>query len=88
METYWKRANGTLLYFINGLDFSLNYDPENCKALFLRLLDQVDGICRDEDEIYNSVISSANSYFSGEKSLEQVSDDIASRLRLYNAERG
>ena len=88
VETYWKRANGTLLYFINGLDFSLNYDPENCKALFLRLLDQVDGICRDEDEIYNSVISSANSFFNGEKSLEQVSDDITSRLKLYNAERG
>lgn len=85
---YWEHMNGIVEGQINGLDYKLNYDPVNCKALFLSLLDNVDGICRDEDEIYNSVISSANSYFSGEKSLEQVSDDIASRLRLYNAERG
>lgn len=88
MESYSKRATGTLLYSLGGYDFSLYYDPENCEALFLSVLDRVDGICRDEDEIYNSVITSANSYFSGEKSLDQVSDDIASRLSIYNAERG
>lgn len=85
---YWEHMNGIVEGQINGVDFKLNYDPENCKALFLSLLDSVDGICRDGDEVFEAVMNTANSYFAGNKPLEQAADDIAKRLKIYNAEWG
>lgn len=32
-------------------------------------------------------MNTANAYFAGDKPLEQAADDIAKRLRIYNAER-
>ena len=78
--------DGKLSGSINGADYELAYDADNCKALFLSLLDQVDGICRDGDEIFDAVMNTANSYFAGDKPLEQAADDIAKRLRISNAE--
>ena len=83
---YWAWMDGKLSGSINGADYELAYDADNCKALFLSLLDQVDGICRDGDEIFDAVMNTANSYFAGDKPLEQAADDIAKRLRIYNAE--
>ena len=80
--------DGKLSGSINGADYELAYDADNCKALFLSLLDQVDGICRDGDEIFDAVMTTANAYFAGDKPLEQAADDIAKRLKIYNAERG
>lgn len=85
---YWAWMDGKLSGSLNGADYELAYDADNCKALFLSLLDQVDGICRDGDEIFDAVMNTANSYFAGDKPLEQAADDIAKRLKIYNAERG
>ena len=85
---YWSWMDGGLGGCVNGMEYDLHYDPENCKALFLSLLDQVDGICRDGDEIFDSVMNSANAYFAGDKPLDQAAEDIAKRLKIYNAERG
>lgn len=85
---YWAWMDGKLSGSINGADYEIFYDPDNCKALFLTLLDQVDGVCRDGDEIFDAVMNTANSYFAGDKPLEQAADDIAKRLKIYNAERG
>ena len=78
--------DGKLSGTVNGADYDLTYDADNCKALFLSLLNQVDGICRDGDEIFDAVMTTANAYFAGDKPLEQAADDIAKRLRIYNAE--
>ena len=83
---YWAWMGGKLSGSINGADYELSYDADNCKELFLSLLDQVDGICRDGDEIFDAVMTTANAYFAGDKPLEQAADDIAKRLRIYNAE--
>lgn len=83
---YWTWMDGKLSGSINNADFEIFYDASNCKALFLSLLDQVDGICRDGDEIFDAVMTTANSYFAGDKPLDQAADDIAKRLRIYNAE--
>ena len=83
---YWAWMDGKLSGSINGADYELAYDADNCKALFLSLLDQVDGICRDGDEIFDAVMTTANSYFAGDKPLNQAADDIAKRLKIYNAE--
>ena len=85
---YWAWMDGKLSGSINGADYELAYDADNCKALFLSLLDQVDGICRDGDEIFDAVMNTANAYYAGDKPLEQAADDIAKRLKIYNAERG
>ena len=85
---YWSWMDGGLGGSVNGMEYDLHYDPENCKALFLSLLDQVDGICRDGDEIFDAVMNSANAYFAGDKPLDQAAEDIAKRLKIYNAERG
>ena len=83
---YWACMNGTLSGSFDNTDYVIEYDVENCKALFLSLLDRVDGICRDRDEIYDAVMNTANAYFAGDKPLDQAADDIAKRLRIYNAE--
>ena len=85
---YWAWMDGKLYGSISGADYELAYDADNCKALFLSLLDQVDGICRDGDEIFDAVMNTANSYFAGDKPLDQAAEDIAKRLRIYNAEQG
>ena len=41
---------------------------------------------RDGDEIFDAVMTTANAYFAGDKPLEQAADDIAKRLKIYNAE--
>ncbi len=64
----------------------LPYDSTNCFAQFERLVDKVSGLCRGPDEIFDAVMNTANSYFAGDKPLEQAADDIAKRLRIYNAE--
>ncbi len=86
LENYWTWMDGKLSGTVNGADYDLTYDADNCKALFLSLLNQVDGICRDGDEIFDAVMTTANAYFAGDKPLEQAADDIAKRLRIYNAE--
>ena len=88
MTQYWSWMDGGLGGSVNGMEYDLHYDPENCKALFLSLLDQVDGICRDGDEIFDAVMNSANAYFAGDKPLDQAAEEIAKRLKIYNAERG
>lgn len=85
---YWTWMDGKLLGSINNADFEIFYDASSCKALFLSLLDQVDGVCRDGDEIYDAVQGIAQSFFAGDRTAEDAAADIASRLRLYNAERG
>ena len=85
---YWAWMDGKLSGSINNADYEIFYDASNCKALFLRLLDQVDGICRDGDEIFDAVMNSANAYFAGDKPLDQAAEEIAKRLKIYNAERG
>ena len=84
----WKDLNGVISGSINDVEYSLTYDPKRCDELFQKLLDAVDGVLRDGDEIYSTLAALAQSYFSGDKPLEQVSADIASRLRTYQAERG
>lgn len=79
-----KNSDGVLRW--NEVEYS--YDPLYYGALFQNLLDGVDGICRGGDELYDIVNALAQSYFSGDKTLEQVSADIASRLSLYKAELG
>lgn len=88
MAQYETWMNGQLSGSVNGADYELRYDPENAKALFLSLLDQADGICRDGDEIYAAVRSTAEAYFSGDKALEQAASEIAQKLRIYHAEQG
>lgn len=83
---YWTWMDGKLYGSINGTDYELRYDAENCKSLFLSLLDQVEGICRDGDEIFDAVMNTANAFFAGDKPLEQAAEDIAKRLKIYNAE--
>lgn len=69
-------------------DLSYEYDPAYYEELFHSLIDSVDGVCRGGDELYSTVCGLAESYFAGDKTLEQVSQDIASRLKVYNAEQG
>ena len=79
-----KNAGGVLIS--NGVEYA--YDPLYYGSLFQNLIDSVDGVCRGGDELYDTVYALAQSYFSGEKSLEQVSNDIASRLSVFKAEQG
>ena len=58
------------------------------KTLFLALLDEVEGVCRDGDELYTAVRHTAEAYFSGDKALEQAASEIARQLRIYHAEQG
>lgn len=84
----WDRMDGTAVGLLSGVNYDLRYDPENCKALFLDLLERADGVCRDGDEIFDAVMNIANAYFSGDKPLGQAADDIARRLKIYHAEQG
>ena len=79
-----KNTGGVLTS--NGVEYA--YDPLYYGSLFQNLIDSVDGVCRGGDELYDIVSALAQSYFSGEKSLEQVSNDIASRLSVFKAEQG
>ena len=79
-----KNAGGVLIS--NGVEYA--YDPLYYGSLFQNLIDSADGVCRGGDELYDTVYALAQSYFSGEKSLEQVSNDIASRLGVFKAEQG
>lgn len=79
-----KNAGGVLIS--NGVEYA--YDPLYYGSLFQNLIDSVDGVCRGGDELYDIVNALAQSYFSGDKTLEQVSADIASRLSVFKAEQG
>lgn len=84
MEACRKKAGGG----IQQENLSLSYEPENCFAQFEELVNGVNGICRGGDGIYAALTQSAQAWFSGDKSLEQVSRDMASRLEIYIAEQG
>ena len=88
MAQYETWMDGQLAGTVNGMDYELRYDPENAKALFLALLDEVEGVCRDGDELYTAVRHTAEAYFSGDKALEQAASEIARQLRIYHAEQG
>ena len=88
MAQYEIWMDGQLSGTVNGMDYELGYDPENAKALFLALLDEVEGVCRDGDELYTAVRHTAEAYFSGDKALEQAASEIARQLRIYHAEQG
>ncbi len=84
MEAYREKAQGS----IQQEDVLLNYDPDNCFCEFRRLVDNVNGICRGGDGIFTALVQCAEAWFSGDKSLEQVSRDMAARLEIYRAEAG
>ena len=88
MAQYEIWMDGQLSGTVNGLDYDLRYDPGNAKALFLALLDRVEGVCRDGDELYFAVHRTAEVYFSGDKAAEQAASEIAQQLRIYHAEQG
>lgn len=88
MAQYEIWMDGQLSGTVNGMDYELRYDPENAKALFLALLDEVEGVCRDGDELYTAVRHTAEAHFSGDKALEQAASEIARQLRIYHAEQG
>lgn len=88
MAQYEIWMDGQLSGTVNGMDYELRYDPENAKALFLALLDEVEGVCRDGDELYTAVRRTAEAYFSGDKAMEQAASEIARQLRIYHAEQG
>ena len=88
MAQYEIWMDGQLGGTVNGMDYELRYDPENAKALFLALLDKVEGVSRDGDELYTAVRRTAEAYFSGDKAVEQAAAEIAQQLRIYHAEQG
>ena len=85
MEAYREKAGGSIQ---QQEDLILSYDPANCFAQFERLVNSVNGVCRGGDGIFTAILQSAEAYFSGDRSLEQVSRDIAARLGIYRAEQG
>ena len=84
MEACREKAQGS----IQQENVTLSYEPENCFAQFERLVNGVNGICRGGDGIFSALTQSAGAWFSGDRSLEQVSQDMASRLEIYRAEQG
>lgn len=84
LEAYREKALGS----IQQEEVALSYEPENCFAQFEKLVNGVNGICRGGEGIYAALSQSAGAWFSGDKSLEQVSQDIAARLGIYRAEQG
>ena len=84
MEAYREKAGGS----IRQEELVLTYDPANCFGQFEQLVNSVNGICRGGDGVFTPILQSAGTYFSGDRSLEQVSQDIAARLGIYRAEQG
>ena len=87
MDAYGE-LDGALSGYVNGAEYSLTYDPVNCASLFQKLLNRADGVLWDEDELYSAVAELARFYFNGGRDLDQIAEDIASRIKLFHAEQG
>ena len=89
MDKVQSNINGTIS---NRGDSSgsweYHYNPDYCLNLYEYMLSNVSGVLRDGDGIFLTISQLAEGYFSGDMELSDVSADIASRLRTYNAERG
>lgn len=82
MAVYRQQATGS----VRVCEQDLSYDVENVFAEYDRMVDQVSGVLRGGDELYQAVKGIAAAYYAGEKSLDAAAQEIFSKLQIYNSE--
>lgn len=75
------------MYIARGLNDYIEVDfiEIDLRGLFEKLLSNLNGVYRESIE-YNIFVEVAMPFFNGEKSAEEVADDIISRISIYRSE--
>lgn len=85
----WQSQDG-LLYLndINGNQVAVDFNAKDCEALFEDMIQSVTGVYNFNQALFDIVWSEAQAFFCGDKSAEEVTDIIQSKVSLYVAEQG
>ena len=85
----WQSQDG-LLYLndINGNQVAVDSNAKDCEALFEDMIQSVTGVYNFNQALFDIVWSEAQAFFCGDKSAEEVTDIIQSKVSLYVAEQG
>lgn len=85
----WQLQDG-LLYLcdVNGNEVAVKSNNKDCEALFENMIQSVTGVYNFNQALFDIVWSEAQAFFCGDKSAEEVTDIIQSKVSLYVAEQG
>ncbi len=85
----WQSQDG-LLYLsdVNGNEVAVKSNNKDCEALFENMIQSVTGVYNFNQALFDIVWSEAQEFFCGDKSAEEVTDIIQSKVSLYVAEQG
>lgn len=85
----WQTSDG-LLYLndINGNQVAIDSNAKDCEVLFEDMIQSVTGVYNFNQALFDIVWSEAQAFFCGDKSAEEVTDIIQSKVSIYVAEQG
>lgn len=85
----WQTSDG-LLYLndINGNQVAIDSNAKDCEVLFEDMIQSVTGVYNFNQALFDIVWSEAQAFFCGDKSAEEVTSIIQSKVSLYVAEQG
>lgn len=85
----WQSQDG-LLYLndINGKQVAVDSNAKDCEALFENMIQSVTGVYNFNQALFDIVWNEAQAFFCGDKSSQEVTDIIQSKVSIYVAEQG
>lgn len=85
----WQSQDG-LLYLsdVNGNEVAVKSNNKDCEALFENMIQSVTGVYNFNQALFDIVWNEAQAFFCGDKSSQEVTDIIQSKVSIYVAEQG
>ena len=88
----WPIPNMELVLLIyshtHPLQVAIDSNAKDCEVLFEDMIQSVSGVYNFNQALFDIVWSEAQAFFCGDKSAEEVTSIIQSKVSLYVAEQG